>query len=505
MPVRDRPKHGRPRRLETFGAPGCGPLLFGDAGGRRRSSQVPERPLQPARDPESAAHLGSAFRPFPPDRARHAAREDQRDARRKDGVHRYGRELAHDRPHLVVTLFAGEPPEGRQPLGERAREAGSEAGADGVELPVVVYGGREDQAVHERGGKHHAGIAWARAVGSPLGLTPQRHGPPPPSDATEGSGAILAFVLRTRSLVVLSSLASILTIGASASAQDGGLGSCEAPVAREPMEVTPADNARQVSLDAPVRVQYTPGYFGPEGPGDDPTRLIQVFRCPELGCGIGCRIDDASSGEFVPGRVQVLGDNLFFFPDADWEPNQAYAGLAKGRDSNLAFSFCTGSTTDNTPPELRGLENVTSTPASPRCDAPEGGYRIAAFFAPADDAGGPPASIEYLLFQTRGAGIEEPVLRSTIRNFATETHTMAFVLPPGQAGEPICVRVAAVDGNGNIDWSDENPEVDCVDPVQGNYFASICSVAAVGAGRAPLTGIGVAAAALLTLVIRRRR
>lgn len=312
-------------------------------------------------------------------------------------------------------------------------------------------------------------------------------------------------------MVVLSSLAGVLAFGGflvegRASAQDAGVGTCTPPTAREPEEVTPADTARQVSLDAPVRVRYTPGYFGPEGPGDDPTTLITMVRCPTDGCGIGCSFEETPTREFfVPGRVQVLGDNLFFFPDANWEPGQAYAGIARGRDSNLTFGFCAGTTTDATPPELGELDRVTSTPATPRCDAPEGGYRIAAFFAPADDRGAPPASIEYLLFQTRGAGIDEPVLRSTIRNFATETHTMAFVLPPGQAGEPICVRVAAVDGNGNIDWSDANSNIDCVDPVQGNFFASLCTVSQAGAGRAPLAGLGLFAAATLALVVRRRR
>lgn len=305
-----------------------------------------------------------------------------------------------------------------------------------------------------------------------------------------------------------SSLAAVLALGgvlSGASAQDAGVPTCEAPLAREPEEVTPADMARQVSLDAPVRVQYTPGYFGPDGPGDAPTALIQMFRCPNDGCGIGCRTDDTSPDLFVPGRVQVLGDNLFFFPDAEWEPGQAYAGIARGRDSNLEFGFCAGTARDGTPPELGGLDSVTSTPATPRCDAPEGGYRIAAFFPPADDAGGPPASIEYLLFQTRGVGIEEPVLRSVIRNFATEMHTMAFVLPPDQAGEAICVRVAAVDGNGNIDWSDANGDVDCVDPVQGNFFQSLCSVSRAGAGRAPVAGLSLFAAAALALSVRRRR
>lgn len=290
---------------------------------------------------------------------------------------------------------------------------------------------------------------------------------------------------------------------ASASAQDAGTPRCDPPVARKPEEVTPADTARQVSVDAPIRVRYSEGYFGPAGPPSDITTLITVRRCP-LSCDelFAC---DETMGEFVPGRVQTLGDNLFFYPDEPWSPDQAYAGVARGVDDILPFRFCAGSTTDTTPPELRGIEQVTSTPVEPRCDAPSGGYRIATFFAPADDSGAPPASIEYLLFQTRGAGIDEPVLRSTIRNFPTETHTMAFVLPPEEAGDVICVRVAAVDGRGNVDWSDANTEVDCVDPVQGNFFYSICSASAPGGGGTAGIGLAVIGLAALALAIRRRR
>lgn len=62
------------------------------------------------------------------------------------------------------------------------------------------------------------------------------------------------------------------------------------------------------------------------------------------------------------------------------------------------------------------------------------------------------------------------------------------------------MRVAAVDGRGNIDWSDSNPKVDCIDPVQGNFFAPMCAASAPGAPR-PVAGaltLAVAAVALGT-------
>ncbi len=289
-------------------------------------------------------------------------------------------------------------------------------------------------------------------------------------------------------------------------AQDAGVTRCDMPPSRMPQNVTPADGAHQVSIDAPVSVEYTSGYFDPTtGPGGDPSRMIDIRRCPNDGCGVPCRYGNAPEGTFVPGTAQVLGDTLVYYPNSQWEPNQAYTGIARGVDGDLTFSFCTGTLPDTTPPAMGYLTRVTSTAVPPRCDAPQGGYRIAAFFPPATDGDGPPASISYLLYQTRGAGIEEPVLRSTIRNFATDMQTMAFVLPPDQADEIICVRVIAVDGLGNADPSDEDSGVDCIDPVQGNYFFSLCSVSAPGRGRAPLLGVALVGAVAITLVLRRRR
>lgn len=288
-----------------------------------------------------------------------------------------------------------------------------------------------------------------------------------------------------------------LAIPAAAQEPDAGV-VCEDPTAREPLTVMPAVGAREVSLDAPLRVRYTPGYFE-SGTGGDPTTLIFVQRCPVAACDLFSCMDP---GEFVPGRVQVLGDELVFLPDEPWAAGQAYSGVARGLDDNLPFQFCTGSAPDTSAPTFGRLTNVTSTPVSVRCDSPEGGYRVAVTFPPASDPGGPPASIEYLLFQTRGAEIEEPVLRDRVPNFAgTDTITSAFVLAPSLATAPICVRVAAVDGVGNFTWSEPRAE-DCVNPVQGNYFYGLCSASAPGAS----AGFGVVLfAALGVLVLRRRR
>ena len=294
-------------------------------------------------------------------------------------------------------------------------------------------------------------------------------------------------------------LALSLCLSAPAVAQDAGVVRCDGFDLRGPQEVFPAVSAVAVTLDAPVRVLYSPEYFS-GGLGGDPRMLVSVQSCATSFCDLSAC--DAP-GEPVPGRVQVLGDNLVFLPDAPFLPNRAYSGVALGVDVELPFRFCTGSSSDSGPPILGAIDEVTSTAVDASCDAPDGGYRVAVFFTPATDVG-PPGSIEFLLFQTRGPGIESPVLRRRVRNQTPDRVTMAFVLPPDEATSPICVRVVAVDGVGNIDLSDaEMSGQTCVDPVQGNFFYGLCGVSARGNAGAPPWPVGLLG--LCALVVWRRR
>jgi MYXO-CTERM domain-containing protein len=296
-------------------------------------------------------------------------------------------------------------------------------------------------------------------------------------------------------------LALSMLLAAPASAQDGGVIRCDGLPLRGPQEVFPAVSAVAVTLDAPVRVLYSPDFFT-GGLGGDPTMLFSMQSCPTSACDLTA-CDEP--GENVPGRVQVLGDDLVFLPDAPFLPNRAYSGVALGLDADLPFRFCTGSSNDSGPPTLGPIDEVTSTAVEPNCDAPDGGYRIAVFFTPATDVG-PPGSIEFLLFQTRGPGIEGPVLRRRVRNQTPDRVTMAFVLPPDQAESPICVRVVAVDGVGNIDLSDaEVSGQTCVDPVQGNFFYGLCSVSARGSTGGPSWPIGSLGIGAIVAWRRRRR
>lgn len=297
-------------------------------------------------------------------------------------------------------------------------------------------------------------------------------------------------------------LAAALGTPLAASAQDAGVDPCSLPTLERPTESYPADGAGSVSIDAPLRIRYTPAYFAPGGPGTDPTRLLDVRRC-----GAGCdraACSDASAP--VGGRVQVLGDELVFFPDAlRWDTAATYRATALGRDGDLAVSFCTGSSPDDLPPVLGAIDELRSDPAEPRCEAPDGGFRVGVFFRPAIDSG-PPGSIEYLLFQTRGAGVDAPILRDRVRNYPGEQITMAFVLPPDEASTPICVRVVAVDGVGNFALSDRRGDGDeaCLDPVRGNDFFPLCGASTRGGAGGGAVSL-VALIALALLGARRRR
>ncbi len=300
-------------------------------------------------------------------------------------------------------------------------------------------------------------------------------------------------------------LALALPFGAGrVAAQDAGMVECPDPTPQIE-EVFPTVGAREVTLDAPLRVRYTPDYFGPTGPGGDPTTMLSVHRCTgTLTCDLSSCTEE---GPAVAGRVQIVGDEIVFFPDgAQWDPETAYGGIARSVFGDLQFNFCTGTAEDDAPPRFGSITDLTSDAIEPRCDAPDGGFRVGVFFDPATDVAAPPGSIEYLVYQTRGPGIDGPVVRSRARNFTTGGGiAMGFVLPPDEATGTICVRVAAVDGVGNVTFDGEPGDpAQCVDPVQGNFFYGLCAVGAPGAPRGAAGGLAAMGLVTLLLVLRRR-
>ena len=297
--------------------------------------------------------------------------------------------------------------------------------------------------------------------------------------------------------------AALLGPLAQARAQDDGCDD-EPSLARGPVEITPSVGARAVTLDAPIAVRYSAGYFGPEGPGDDPTTLMRLVRCPPgptPGCTPGCAADE---GVDVPGTVQVIEDRLFFFADAGLEPDTTYSGRASGMDDVIDFTFCTGDDVDRGPPTLGGFLSAEPSESTAACVLPEGGRLVSVRWGQAEDDG-PGGSIEYLLYLTRAAGVEAPELRDRVRNYASGEITLSLRLDAEEAAEPVCIRMVALDGVGNT--TEPSPE-ECFDPMTAAAFQPLCAVrggaGADGRGRASVPAIAAFSLTLAGLALRRR-
>jgi len=276
-----------------------------------------------------------------------------------------------------------------------------------------------------------------------------------------------------------------------------GAAQCPPPVLG-PVEVTPAVGAQGVTTDAWVMVRYGEGYFGPDGPGEDPETLVVLERCGE--CGSACDF-----GAPVPGRIEVIGDDLFVVPDGPLGARTRYRGEAIGAEGSLEFDFCTGDERDVGPPEFSQSVRFDPIANDDPCELPDGGYRVGIYAPPANDDG-PGGSLEYLLFPTRASGLDAPVLVHPVRDFSAGEITMYLFLDRERAASSVCVRLGVVDGVGNVTMGDEES---CFDPVSRIAFqgcaASAPSVDRRGAGRGPVALFGLVASSIALGVARRSR
>lgn len=293
------------------------------------------------------------------------------------------------------------------------------------------------------------------------------------------------FAYTRRVLARTALLVASLGIASAAHAQE-----CPEPPLRGPQLVTPVSGASGVTVDAPVVLTYSAGYFGPEGPGEDPSTLVVLEECGD--CVSGCVV---GSGVPVEGTVEVHGDRLYFLPASPLADATAYAGLANGAETSLTFGFCTGSRTDDAPPTLGGLSRPSSTRVGTQCGLPDGGYRLGLSFPPATDDG-PPGSIEYLLYLSRAEGLEAPRIVSREYNYAASQITLGVLLTPAEVRSPICLTLAAVDGVGRVTVS---PDPQCFDAITRTTFAGEACHASPGRRDAPMA----IAFLLLALGIRR--
>lgn len=265
---------------------------------------------------------------------------------------------------------------------------------------------------------------------------------------------------------------------------------CPEPPLRGPQAVVPGSGATQVTLDAPIALTYSEGYFGPDGPGDDPSSLVRLEECGD--CSAPCEL---GSGAPVAGDVEVHGDRLYFLPAAALADATRYVGVALGSETSLEFEFCTGRALDSRPPTLGGLARPSSTRVGPQCGLPDGGYRLAVSFPPATDDG-PPGSIEYLLYLSRGEGVDAPRVVARAYNYSAREITMGVLLDNDAVRSPICLTLAASDGVGNVTV---DPSPQCFDAITRTTFAGeACSATPARTGPPAMASV-----LLLALLFRR--
>ncbi len=303
-------------------------------------------------------------------------------------------------------------------------------------------------------------------------------------------------------LLVTALLGATLPRGAFAQGDDD---TCPMPGEPEPRAVTPATGARSVPTNARLRVEYSADI----GPVAVPGALLELFLCPPettlAAADVTTCTEPVSTRE--EGEAQTTRNELLFEPARGFLAERVYTGLAFAPTGfgELRVAFETGPGPDMTAPILRARDVVPSgTPADFECGELRSGIRIDVRVRPAlldpldatdpDRRTEPATSIEYLLFQTRGPGLDAPTLRARGRGISATTDvTLAFGLRSEDASTPICVTVQAVDGQGAASLPMDDV---CFEPLTGNFFEGLCAAGGAPVGAWP---------ALVALVLRRRR
>lgn len=230
---------------------------------------------------------------------------------------------------------------------------------------------------------------------------------------------------------------------------------CEGRPEPGPCAVTPlAGTPESVTLDAPVRVRYTPGFFDMFA---ETSTAVEVFD---------------EMGEPVTGSVQVATHDLLLFrPAGGWQPDTPYTGRVHGEGGEIPFAFTTGRQVDQRPPVMGPILSAEPAENSEVPDLGSGSVRIDLTFEGATDDG-PQGSIEYQVYVTRGAGVAAPELRLRVRHQASPL-VAAIGLTAEETASTVCVAVVAIDGVGKTDVSEEQ----CFDPLTGAFFEPLCTVA----------------------------
>jgi hypothetical protein len=272
-----------------------------------------------------------------------------------------------------------------------------------------------------------------------------------------------------------------------------------------PLEVTPADGASEVARDAAVIARFARN-------ADLDVLLQTLAVAPDTDAcarALVClfREVEGEPPELVPGRNARIDErSVAFVPDALLAASSSYfASIARPGFDSAARSdveFTTGDHADREPPDFDPAPSeidleVDSPP--PECAAPEGSLRVRLAMPRARDDSDE-QSVRILLFLTRAAGLDAPLLRARVRNPESGRAGLRFLLTPEQARSPVCVVLRAIDGAGKL--GEGEPEL-CFDPSRGSHFAG-CSAARPGAA-AMAAGAWTLVPWCAVLAVARRR
>lgn len=275
----------------------------------------------------------------------------------------------------------------------------------------------------------------------------------------------------------------------------------------------PAGDSSMVPLDGFIRLRY----YGrvPEGP-----LFVEA-------------VSTSGSAVTIAGQVNVVdAATPNDFAEIHFQSAEAFQPLSRyrvtfpditGGAASNRFEFTTGSVQCGTTPPafegLRGDPTVVTNGETDQCGDPHA-MTVSLHWTRASSAW-PMGDLEYIVYQTRGAGIGGPVERARQRGrlvnndlcaqsasgSSADGQCMSFRLTSANASQPMCFNVQALDAFGRTDG---NREEKCVDPDVGASFVG-CTAAPGGPQHKPLgwlliaASVTVAAVGVSRLIGRRKR
>lgn len=228
------------------------------------------------------------------------------------------------------------------------------------------------------------------------------------------------------------------------------------------IETFPSNNAREIPRDGFVRFVYR---------GRVPPRPVMIVR------------DNDNMGATVEGTLTVVGAELHWHARASLRARAQYSVTASdiiGGTSEVRFTTAATLAGDTAPSGFDGALSATSerSGATDIC-GDENARSVTVGWKFARSSPWPPTELTYVVFETRGPGINGPIERARDRGRLTTTpcaanadQCLSFRLSSANASGPACFSVQVFDPLGR---GVSNSVEKCINLDAGNYFYG-CSV-----------------------------